>query len=478
MTAAGRRRLLDLDRLSGHVTLAQRIALLTAFAVGLTLAVASLTVFLALRVELSRSLDESLMERARATAQSPLYRLSQASQLPTQISVATDVRPAVVTDDGVARGDVDLISVLSGAEVAVARGEARSSLRTVVIGQERFRVAAVPQLAEAGERSALVLAQSKEPTFESLERLGVAAWSIGAAGVLLAGLAGWAVASNGLRPVRRLTAAAEHVARTDDLTPIPPSGVRAGRDELVRLTSAFNMMLASLAMSRQRQNQLIADAGHELRTPLTSLRTNLELLVQADRSGGLPGKARAELLADVGAQIDELSQLVGDLVELNRDDPLQRDPEPVDLVDVVDAAVDRVRRRAPAGVVIDVQADQWLVLGERPLLERAVTNLLDNAVKWSPPRGRVEVRLHGGVLTVRDHGPGIAAEDLPHVFERFYRSVEARTLSGSGLGLAIVRRTADRHGGQVTAGNAPGGGAVLTLTLPGEGVRPPPAAHS
>jgi two-component system sensor histidine kinase MprB len=477
MTTTGRRGLLNLDRLSGHVTLAQRIALLTSLAVGLTLAVASLAVFLTLRMELSRSLDESLMERARATAQSPLYRVSQANQLPTQMSIATDVRPAVVTADGVARGDGELINVLSGAEVAVARGEARSSLRTVVIDGDRFRVAAVPQLAEAGE-SALVLAQSKEPTFESLERLGVAAWSIGLAGVLLAGLAGWAVASNGLRPVRRLTAAAEHVARTDDLTPIRPSGVRAGRDELVRLTSAFNMMLASLAMSRQRQNQLIADAGHELRTPLTSLRTNLELLVQADRSGGLPGKARAELLADVGAQIDELSQLVGDLVELNRDDPLQRDPEPVDLVDVVDAAVERVRRRAPAGVVIDVQAEQWLVLGERPLLERAVTNLLDNAVKWSPPRGRVEVRLHAGVLTVRDHGPGIAAEDLPHVFERFYRSIEARTLSGSGLGLAIVRRTADRHGGQVTAGNAPGGGAVLTLRLPGQGVRPPSPPHS
>jgi two-component system sensor histidine kinase MprB len=303
-----------------------------------------------------------------------------------------------------------------------------------------------------------------EPTYDSLRQLAYIAWTVGIAGVLLAGLTGWAVATNGLRPVRRLTAAAERVARTDDLTPI----AIAGDDELARLTVAFNTMLRSLQASRQRQSQLVADAGHELRTPLTSLRTNLELLTQADATGGwLPPEARADLLADVRAQIDELSALVGDLVELARDEPMARHPEPVDLAEVVEAATARVRRRAPAGTRIEAGVEPWLVIGEPVLLERAVTNLLDNAVKWGPPDGVIDVRLQGGTLTVRDHGPGIDAQDLPHVFDRFYRSVEARTLPGSGLGLAIVRRTAERHGGTAAAGNAPDGGAVLTLSLPG-----------
>ena len=165
-------------------------------------------------------------------------------------------------------------------------------------------------------------------------------------------------------------------------------------------------MLESLSASRLRQAQLVADAGHELRTPLTSLRTNLELLAQADRSGGLPADARAEVLHDVRAQIDEMSTLVDDLVELARDEPMQRDPEPTDLADVVDAAAARVRRRAPAGTVIDVDTEPWLVMGEPVLLQRAVTNLLDNAVKWGPHDGVITVELRDGQLTVRDRGPG------------------------------------------------------------------------
>ena len=451
-------------RRSERVTLASRITILTSLAVGLTLAVASVAVYITLRMELEASLDESLLGRARATAETPLVQSALAGNIPTQFVTASDVRLALLTPAGNARGESELIGVLSGAELAVARAQQPQSLRTAVIDGDRYRVAAVPQ----PSGSALVLAQSMEPTYRSLDRLAGIAWGVGVAGVLLAGLAGWAVANNGLRPVRQLTQAAERVARTDDLTPIAASGT--GTDELARLTAAFNTMLASLAASRQRQNQLVADAGHELRTPLTSLRTNLELLAQADRRGGLPDAARAELLADVDAQIDELGTLIGDLVELARDEPLTSQPEAVDLVDVVEAAVTRVRRRA-GGVRIDVHLEQWIVVGEPALLERAVTNLLDNAVKWSPPDGVVEVRLAGGVLTVRDHGPGIADTDLPHVFDRFYRSAEARSLAGSGLGLSIVRRTADRHNGHTTAANAPDGGAVLTLTLPGSGVR-------
>ena len=168
---------------------------------------------------------------------------------------------------------------------------------------------------------------------------------------------------------------------------------------------------------------------------------------------------------DVRAQLQELTTLVGDLVELARDEPMSRDPEPLDLADTVASALDRVRPRAP-DVTFDVQAESWTVFGEPPLLERAITNLLDNAAKWSPENGTVTVRLDDGVLTVRDEGPGIADSDLPHIFDRFYRSSEARTLPGSGLGLSIVRRAADRHGGTVTAASSEGGGSVFTMTIP------------
>jgi two-component system sensor histidine kinase MprB len=224
-------------------------------------------------------------------------------------------------------------------------------------------------------------------------------------------------------------------------------------------------MLAALGASRERQRQLVADAGHELRTPLTSLRTNIDLLAQADRSGGLDPNARQELLADVRAQIEELTLLIQDLVQLARDEPIERTPEPVDLADVVDHAVQRVRRRA-GSVTFDVEVEPWPVMGEPQSLDRAVVNLLDNAVKWSPADGVVTVRLVDGVLDVADQGTGIAGQDLPHVFERFYRASDARRLPGSGLGLAIVQQTAQRHGGSVSAGRTPQGGAIFRLSLP------------
>ncbi len=239
-----------------------------------------------------------------------------------------------------------------------------------------------------------------------------------------------------------------------------------GNDEIARLAASFNTMLAALAASRDRQRQLVADAGHELRTPLTSLRTNLDLLVQADRRGGLSQESRAELLTDLRFQIEELTTLIGDLVELARDEPMPAAVEPVDLAEIVHRSVDRVRRRA-SSLEFDVRTSPWWVTGEAAALERAVTNLLDNAAKWSPPLGVVTVRLDGDTLLVADEGPGITEEDLPHVFDRFYRSTESRAMPGSGLGLAIVRQVAERHGGSVRAGTARTGGAAFWLTLPG-----------
>jgi len=269
------------------------------------------------------------------------------------------------------------------------------------------------------------------------------------------------VARQGLRPVTRLTQAAEHVARTGELRPIT---VR-GDDELARLGATFNAMLLAVERSRERQRRLVADAGHELRTPLTSLRTNLDLLAQAQTQAGLSAEDKAELLSDVRAQVQELTGLVSDLVELARDDAERAERGPVDMAEVVTAAVERARRRAPE-VTFDVRTRPWAVFGDARALERAVLNLLDNAGKWSPAGGTVTVRLSDGVVSVADEGPGIAEADLPFVFERFYRSEDARTMPGSGLGLAIVRQAVERHGGTVTADRAKEGGALMRMRLP------------
>ncbi len=225
-----------------------------------------------------------------------------------------------------------------------------------------------------------------------LTKVGLVTLLLGIAGVVLAGFAGWGVARNGLKPVRRLTGAVETIARTERLTPIPVEG----DDEIARLSSAFNQMLAALDASRDRQRRLVADAGHELRTPLTSLRTNIDLLSQATAADDdphalrLPPSRAQELMDDVRAQTEELTTLIGDLVELARDEPLTHVVGTVDLAELVEHAVARVRRRAP-GVAFEVETESWEVVGESGTLERAVTNLLDNAAKWSPPGGTVRV---------------------------------------------------------------------------------------
>jgi two-component system sensor histidine kinase MprB len=348
-------------------------------------------------------------------------------------------------------------------ELAVARGQRLQSLRTDKARD--LRVAAVP----AGPGAALVVARGLDTTRTTLARLGLVFTLVGGAGVLLAAAAGTAVAQGGLRPVQRLTEATERVARTGNLTPIAISG----DDELARLTASFNSMLGALAESQERQRRLVADAGHELRTPLTSLRTNLELLAASDRpdAPSLSEQDRKEISDDVRAQVEELTTLVGDLVELAREDAPQVVHEPVELTDVVERALARVSRRAP-DVQFDINLAPWNLLGDANALERAVLNLLDNAAKWSPPGATVDVRLvatdHGTAeLHVADVGPGIAEADLPYVFERFYRSPDARTLPGSGLGLAIVAQVASRHGGNVRASRRPEGGTLMILELPG-----------
>jgi two-component system, OmpR family, sensor histidine kinase MprB len=451
---------------AGHRTLSLRgrVALLVAAAVAVAVAATTIAAFVVVSSQVQKQFDQDLLGRARAAVGGALGRPE--ALLHVDPSTLGDVEVELLSADGQAVWASGGQRPPDGiAELTVARTEGAYSIRTTTQNGHTLRVVAV----SAGDGVAFVLAQSTESTDHTVRVLTLVLLLVGVVGVVVAGIVGLLIARAGLRPVENLTAAAEQIARTEQLTPIP---VR-GDDELARLTAAFNSMLTALDSSRSRQKQLVADAGHELRTPLTSLRTNLDLLIQSDQTrpeAQLPATDRSALLVDVRAQIEELSSLVGDLVELSRDDGPTTSAgaivETVDFAEVVDRAVERVRRRAPR-LSIDVAASPWEVLGQPAALERAVTNLLDNAAKWSPEPGTVTVRLANGTLTVADNGPGISDADLPHVFERFYRSLEARALPGSGLGLAIVDQTMRRHGGQVQAARGPAGGTVMTVTLPG-----------
>ena len=315
---------------------------------------------------------------------------------------------------------------------------------------------------------AVQVAIDQEPDNDTLTMFGLLLAAGCVVGIAGAAFLGRTVARAGLVPVQRLTAAVEDVAVTMDLTrPIGVSGV----DEIARLATSVNTMLAAIDTARRAQRALVEDAGHELRTPLTSLRTNIELLLQVERHPELAHRLsaddRARLLADLEAQVGELATLTTELVELAREETTRETAEPVDLADVVEAAIARVRIRAP-GLTFTATLDPVRVHGRPGELERMVVNVLDNAAKFSPPGATVDTRLTaGGVLTVTDEGPGIDEADRPHVFDRFYRAVAARSTPGSGLGLAIVAQTAAQHEGTVTTAAREPHGTVVTIRLPG-----------
>lgn len=355
-------------------------------------------------------------------------------------------------------------------EKAVIRGELFMSRRTV--SNQRVLAVHLPN------GSSLLISKSLAPTNAVMTKLKWVLLAVGGIGVVIAAIAGGMVARTGLRPVGRLTEAAERVARTDDLRPIPVFG----SDELARLTETFNTMLRALTESRERQARLVADAGHELRTPLTSLRTNVELLMASMQPGAprLPEGEMAELRTDVIAQIEELSTLVGDLVDLTREDAGGVVYEAIDMSEVIDRSLERARRRRN-DVQFDVDVVGWEVFGDAAGLSRAVLNLLDNAAKWSPSGAHVGVRLRQldaahAELVVSDRGPGIPPQERGLVFERFYRSASARAMPGSGLGLAIVKQVVVKHGGMIRiADTVPGGqppGTSFFVLLPGRPISP------
>jgi two-component system sensor histidine kinase MprB len=276
--------------------------------------------------------------------------------------------------------------------------------------------------------------------------------------VLLAAGVGLLVAKSALKPIDDLAEAAEHVAETRDFDERIDIYTD---DEVGRLAARFNDMLAALGESREQQQRLVRDAGHELRTPLTALRTNIELL---GKVSDLSPEQRNELISAADAEVKELSLRVGEVVDLASDRYSEGPIEDLMLDEVVEASVQRASRRTT--VVFDVDAEPSPVQGRPAALARAVDNLIENAVKWSPEGESVTVTVAGGTVTVRDHGPGIEEVDLHRIFDRFYRSSSARSMQGSGLGLSIVKQVVEAHGGTVFASNAPDGGAVVGFELP------------
>jgi two-component system sensor histidine kinase MprB len=350
----------------------------------------------------------------------------------------------------------------------VAAGTQRVTEEPVHLGEDTFLMLTVP----ANGGGAVQVAINTDHDGSVLLMLGVLLAAGCAVGIAVAALLGRAVARAGLRPVQQLTSAVENVAVTMDLDqPITVSGV----DEIARLGTSVNTMLTAIDTGRRAQRTLVEDASHELRTPLTSIRTNVELLLNVERhpelAHRLPPEEREKLLVDLDSQIRELATLTTELVELAREETTREPVEPVELTDVIDSAVARVRTRTP-GLTFTADLQPFTVYGRPGELERMVVNVLDNAAKWSAPGGTVQTRLSGAddaehcVLTVTDNGPGIDEADRPHVFDRFYRATAARALPGSGLGLAIVAQTAAQHGGTAEARPNQPHGTVIAIRLP------------
>ena len=336
-------------------------------------------------------------------------------------------------------------------DLEVATGKRRDHLRNVTVAGTHYRMLTLP----FGEDAAIQMARDLTETNDILSDLRLRLFGLGLGGVAVAAALGWLVSRRAVAPVERITTAAEHVAATKQLD----AAIDVDRnDELGRLAASFNEMLAGLQESRDQQTRLVTDASHELRTPLTSLRTNLELLAaRAD----IPETERAEMLQDLTGEVSELSDLVAELVDLATIGAREEAVAPVNLSELVERVADRTERRSGRQITVDLEPTT--LEGRSNALQRAVSNLLENAAKWSPADGTITVTLQNRRLAVRDHGPGFADEDLPHVFERFYRSASARSMPGSGLGLAIVASVAEAHDATAFAENHPDGGAVVGI---------------
>jgi two-component system, OmpR family, sensor histidine kinase MprB len=440
------------------VSFRARLTIAAAAAVAIAVVIASVVVYFVVREELRGQVDDALAERAEELSHIPPHAIGQIFRAPKGELGGAAGYPQIVIDDGeVIRGPGETTALPVTEEVLdVARGEREEVFDDAHVEGIHVRYITVPYQ----PAFALQLARPLTEVDNSLEQIRTLLLVIGLGGIAAAAALGLVVTGAALAPVRRLTVATERVTETGDLS----ERIEAtGRDELSRLAASFNTMLAALEESTRAQRQLVLDASHELRTPLTSLRTNIEVLASEKE---LPAGERERLLSDVVEQLDELTALIGELMVLARGEQPAAEPEDVRLDLVTADTVERIRRNHP-GVTFATELEESVVHGVPATIERAVGNLLDNAAKWSPPGGEIEVAVRDGALTVRDHGPGIEEDDLPYVFDRFWRAPSARGMPGSGLGLAIVRQVAEAHGGDVVAERAEGGGTRMTLRLNG-----------
>ncbi|MFW3462628.1 sensor histidine kinase [Streptomyces microflavus] len=461
-----------------------RLALAASAAVALVAVGVCAAAFFVIRYELLHQLDLSLTQSATRVVQE---NRGEGPQI-----IAGECRflsaPAcaqVVPADPAADPEAAYLLPVSAPVREVAAGARAPYFSNVTRFGQSLRMLTTP----FGDGRALQVALRADPVERGVRQAAVLLAAVGGAGVLLAGVLGYAVSRTGLAPVARLTSTAERIAATRDprhrieLPPGPPGR----QDEVTRLAASFNTMLGELEQSVSAQRRLVADASHELRTPLTALRTNAELLARADR---LTPAQRERASGALGRQIREVTGLVNDLIELARDEEPLPLLEEVRIADLAEHAVATARTHWPR-IRFELEVGPGAAEAVRPgvpaRLARLLTNLLDNAAKFSPVDAPVEVALsaYGGggggrngsggragdglELSVRDHGPGIAAEDLPYVFDRFYRAEAARALPGSGLGLAMARQIARAHGAELTARAAPGGGALFTVVFGGEG---------
>jgi two-component system sensor histidine kinase MprB len=453
------------------VSYRRRLTLLAAVAVTLAVAVASVATYLSVRAQLRDSVDDHLRSLNRRVATQPAPTAGPARR---QIDAEQERRRFLLLLPSSPLGEQGYAQVVTSAGritpppgrpallatgprvLAVAQGRAEPFFYDADLSGTPVRVYVGP----FADGQALQAAQSLADVNATMRRVTLVLVLVSLGGVVLAAMLGGLVGGSAMQPVRRLMRGTRYVAATQDLS----RRVEAvGDDELAGLARSFNAMLEALAESRRAQRQLVADASHELRTPLTTVQANVELLSRAHE---LAPEEREQLREDLLSQLRELTGLVGDLVELARERPPESDLEELDLAALVESCVERMRGHGPSLRFV-AGLEPCLVRADRVRLERAVINLLDNARKWSPDGGTVEVEVSGGELVVRDEGPGLEAADRPHVFDRFYRSAESRRLPGSGLGLAIVRQVAEMHGGAAWASAPPSGrGAELHLRLP------------
>jgi two-component system sensor histidine kinase MprB len=439
------------------MTFRARLALVAATAVAFAVVLASMTTYIVVRDQLHDTVDDALQNRVDEIKRLPPPAVERALfDLRTSLGGAT-AYPQVVTPDGAVRLPEGASIQLPVTEqvLEVARGERDSYATEAEVSGNHVRILTFRY---PPADVAVQVARPLDEVDKTLDRVRLFLALIALGGIAVAAALGLMVSRTALAPVRRLTAATENVTETGDLSERIESG---GQDELGRLAVSFNSMLVALEESNKRQRQLVSDASHELRTPLTSLRTNIEVLA---RDQSMKPKDREQLLHDVVAELTEMTSLITELVELARGDAQPPEMEEVRLDLLVGDLLDRARRNAP-NVEFDAQLEETTVHGAAPTIERAVWNLLDNAAKWSPEGSRVEVKVADGEVVVRDHGPGIDEEDLPKVFDRFYRAPAARGRPGSGLGLAIVRQVAEAHGGRVVAERAEGGGTLMRVSF-------------